>query len=47
VIEGAFWWWLFGSLPAFALVIAFLTVDRSTRVSARSTGKRGKERSSK
>lgn len=31
LIEGAWWWWLFGSLPAFALVIAFLTVDRGTR----------------
>ena len=34
LIEGAFWWWIFGSLPAFALVLAFMTVDRGTRGAA-------------
>ncbi len=34
LIEGAFWWWLFGSLVGFVLVIVFWTVDRTTRAVA-------------
>ncbi len=31
LIEGVFWWWFVGSLPAFALMIAFSTVDHAAR----------------
>lgn len=34
LIEAAFWWWFVGSLLAFALVIAFGTVDRAARAAA-------------
>ena len=35
LIEGMFWWWFVGSLPAFALVIAFGTVDLAARATVR------------
>ncbi len=31
LIEGSFWWWLFGSWAGFGLVMVFGTVDRATR----------------
>lgn len=34
VFEAVFWWWFVGSMLAFALVIAFGTVERATRVAA-------------
>lgn len=34
VTEGVFWWWFVGSMLAFALVVAFGTVERATRVAA-------------
>jgi len=34
VFEAVFWWWFVGSMLAFALVVAFGTVERATRVAA-------------
>jgi len=34
VFEAVFWWWFVGSMLAFALVVAFGTVERTTRVAA-------------
>src|SRR5258707_15086902 len=34
VFEAVFWWWFVGSILAFALVVAFGTVERATRVAA-------------
>jgi predicted MPP superfamily phosphohydrolase len=34
VFEAVFWWWFVGSILAFALVVAFGTVERTTRVAA-------------
>jgi hypothetical protein len=34
VFEAVFWWWFVGSMLAFALVVAFGTVERATRVGA-------------
>lgn len=34
LIEGAFWWWLFGSEAGFVLVMVFWTVDRAARAAA-------------
>src|SRR5260370_641574 len=34
VLEAVFWWWFVGSMLAFALVVAFGTVERATRVAA-------------
>lgn len=34
LIEAAFWWWLVGSVPGFALVIAFGMADRAARAAA-------------
>src|SRR6266436_6746325 len=34
VFEAVFWWWFVGSMLAFALVIVFGTVERTTRVAA-------------
>ena len=34
MFEAIFWWWFVGSMLAFAVVIAFGTVDRATRAAA-------------
>jgi hypothetical protein len=34
VFEAVFWWWFVGSMLAFALVVFFGTVERTTRVAA-------------
>ena len=34
VLEAVFWWWFVGSMLAFALVVVFGTVERTTRVAA-------------
>ena len=34
VFEAVFWWWFVGSMLAFALVVAFGTVERATRLAA-------------
>jgi predicted MPP superfamily phosphohydrolase len=34
VFEAVFWWWFVGSMLAFALIVAFGTVERATRVAA-------------
>lgn len=34
VTEAVFWWWFVGSMLAFALIIAFATVDRAARAAA-------------
>src|SRR6266852_2404732 len=34
VFEAVFWWWFVGSMLAFALVVVFGTVERTTRVAA-------------
>src|SRR6266849_132858 len=34
VFEAVFWWWFVGSILGFALVVAFGTVERTTRVAA-------------
>ena len=34
VFEAVFWWWFVGSLLAFALVVFFGTVERTTRIAA-------------
>ncbi len=34
LIEAAFWWWLFGSMAGFGLVMVFWTVDRAARAAA-------------
>lgn len=34
VFEAVFWWWFVGSMMAFALVVVFGTVERTTRVAA-------------
>src|SRR5260370_28607645 len=41
VFEAVFWWWFVGSMLAFALVVAFGTVERATRGAAWSDAKAG------